>query len=168
MGTSIAVKIIAVAATTALLYFFRTILAPLCLAFVIVVMIHWIGDSISKILPQASRWVVTTITAVLVVATMVTGFAIISGGIARLLPRSDRIAGRLGELIDAVSSYVGPFARTTNLDVRSLIDQANLSSLVQAALLQIANGLSGLALTLLLVGFLLPGRPKLNAKLIAL
>jgi AI-2 transport protein TqsA len=168
MGNSIAVKIIGVAAAAALVYFFRPILAPLCLAFVIVVMIHWIGDGISRMWPKASRWVVTALTAVLVAATMLTGFAIISGGITRLLPRSDRIAGRLGELIDAIGSYVGPFGRLTNLDMRPLIDQANLSSLVQGALQQIASGLSGLALTLLLVGFLLPGRPKLNAKLIAL
>jgi len=168
MGTSIAIKITGVAAAVALLYFFRTILAPLCLAFVIVVMIHWIGDSISRLMPKAGRWVVTGVTALLVAAALLTGSAIISGGVARLVPQSDRIAGRIAEMIDAIGTYVGPFGSVAKLDVRSLVDQANLSSLAQAALQQIANGLSAIALTLLLVAFLLPGRPKLNAKLAAL
>jgi predicted PurR-regulated permease PerM len=84
------------------------------------------------------------------------------------VPQSDRIAGRIAEMTDAIGTYVGPFGSVAKLDVRSLVDQANLSSLAQAALQQIANGLSAIALTLLLVAFLLPGRPKLNAKLAAL
>ena len=166
--TSIAVKIIGVAAAAALLYFFRSVLAPLSMAFVIVVMIHWISDGISKMMPKAGQWVVTSLTALLVGAAILTGFAIISGGIARLLPQSDRIAGRISELIDAISKYIGPFSPMANLDIRSLIDQANLSSLVQSVLSQMANGLSVLALTLLLAAFLLPGRPKITAKLDAL
>src|SRR5262245_20890149 len=105
MGNSIAVKIIGVAAAVALLYFFRTILAPVCMAFGIVVMIHWIGDSLAKIMPRAGRWAVTAITALLVAAAIIAGSAIISGGVGRLLPQSERIAGRIGELIDAISTF---------------------------------------------------------------
>jgi predicted PurR-regulated permease PerM len=168
MGTSIAVKIIGVAAAVALLYFFRSILAPLCMAFVIVVLIHWIGDGISKLIPKAGRRVVTVITALVVAGAILAGFAIVSGGVARVLPLADKIAGKIGELIDGLSTYVGPFGTVARLDIGSLLGGSDLSSIVQGALQQVANGLSTLALTLLLVAFLLPSRPKLTAKLAAL
>ncbi len=168
MGSSVAVRIVGVAAAVGLLYFFRSILAPVCTAVVITIVIHWVGDSLARMMPRAGRWAAMAVTSLLATATILAGSAIISGGVARLVPQADRIAGRLQEMLEAIIAFVGPLGTLARLDIRSLIDQANLASLAQAGLQQMASSLSALALTLLLVAFLLPSRPRWNDKLAAL
>ena len=78
----------AFAATVALLYFFRGVLAPFFLAAVIIVVIHAIADFIVGLLPKVPRWIVMVLSGVVLSALIIASFDIALHGLAESWLRS--------------------------------------------------------------------------------
>jgi AI-2 transport protein TqsA len=152
----------AFAATVALLYYFRGVLAPFFLAAVIIVVIHAIADFIVGLLPKAPRWIVMVLSGVVLSALIIASFDIVLHGLAELVPRTQQMAVRLQELLQDVGSAVG-VAEVPRLKV--LLGDAELSGFVQSTLTSMTGALSSVGLVILFLAFLLASRPTINSKI---
>jgi len=161
-SSNLAQIVTAVAATIALLYFFRGVLAPFFLALVIMVVIHAIADVTVGLLPKAPRWIVMVLTAVVLGALIIASFDIALHGLEELIPQTQHTALRLQELLQNAGSAVG-VAEVPNLKV--LLGAADLSGLVQRTLASMTGALSSVGLVILFVAFLLASRPTINSKI---
>jgi predicted PurR-regulated permease PerM len=151
----------AFAATVALLYFFRGVLAPFFLAAVIIVVIHAIADFIVGLLPKVPRWIAIVLSGVVLSALIIASFDIALHGLAELVPRTQQMALRLQELLQVVGSAVG-VAEVPGVKV--LLGTADLSGLIQSTLTSLTGALSSVGLVILFLAFFLASRPTLNSK----
>jgi AI-2 transport protein TqsA len=152
----------AAAATVALLYFFRGILAPFFLAIVIIVVIHAIANVIVSLFPKAPRWIVMVLTGVVLSAVIIVSFGVVLHGLKELLPQMQKMAVRLQDLLQDAGSAFG-VTEAPNLKV--LLGNADLSGLVQTALTSMTGALSGIGLVIMFLAFLLASQPTINSKI---
>lgn len=152
----------AAAATIALLYFFRGILAPFFVAIVLVVVIHAIADVIVSLCAKAPRWIVMVLTGVVLSTVIIISFDVVLHGLMELLPQMQKMAVRLQELLHDAASALG-VAEAPKLKV--LLGNADLSGLVQTALTSMTGALSHVGLAIMFLAFLLASRPTLNSKI---
>ncbi len=151
----------AFAATVALLYFFRGVLAPFFLAAVIIVVIYAIADFIVGLLPKVPRWIVMVLSGVVFSALIIASFDIALHGLAELAPRTQQMGLRLQELLQVAGSAVG-VAEVPSVKV--LLGSADLSGFIQSTLTSMTGALSSVGLVILFLAFFLASRPTINSK----
>ncbi len=150
------------AATVALLYFFRDVLAPFFLAAVIVVVIHAIADAIVRLAPGAPRWIVVVLIGIVLGALIVASFDVVRHGLAQLLPEMQTMALRLQQLLRDAASTVG-LAEAPSLKV--LLGNTDFSSIAQKVLASVTGAMSGVGLVILFLAFLLASQPRIQSKI---
>src|SRR5271156_1973708 len=88
----------AAAATIALLYFFRGILAPFFVAIVLVVVIHAIADVIVGLCAKAPRWIVMIPTGILLSAVIIISFDVVLHGLSNRIQSRSPFASNIDPL----------------------------------------------------------------------
>lgn len=154
--------VIAVAAVVALLFFFRSVLAPFCLASLMAVVGFALADVIEERLPGAPHWLVIVLASVVLNLLLVAGLVVEFHGAADLVAQSQQLPGRLQDALHAVSSSLGIEPAP---DLKSLVARIDLPAVVQAALASVSSTLSAAGLVMLFLVFLLASRLGLQAKI---
>ena len=97
-SASIAQAIIGTAAAVALLYFLRTILIPLVLAFVLAVLVDAVVRFVGRQWPEAPRWLVSLVAGLLVVTAAAAGLFFVAQGAVDMVQQGPALVARLEEV----------------------------------------------------------------------
>lgn len=153
-----------VAAGCALLYVFRSVVAPFAMAFVLALLIDALLRS--RFLPRIRVWPVR----LLVGGTL--GGGVVFGGAAVLLAGLKGVAERSPLLIERLDGLVREWGRAAGLEpapgLHALVANLDLGIVVAKALAGVQEALSGTVLTVLFVILILSSKSLIRAKVLHL
>lgn len=155
-----AVNLSSIAAACALLYVFRSVLAPFVMAFVLAILIDALLRS--RLLPAATTW-----PARLLLGTVMGGGVILGGSLAVMhgVKTAAETAPRLVERLDGLITAA---RHATRLDaspaVDALVGALDLDAIASKALAGAQEAMSGTVLTLLFLVFILASKSLIQAK----
>lgn len=158
----IARTITATVAGVAILYFFRAILIPLVLAGVLAVLVNGLLRFIGGHTRRAPHWAIVTLTAMIVIVSVVAAILIVAQGMARVV----RYVPALLALIDQLVQQAGVALRLREaLTLKSLIGDLDVPQLVGRAAGSAGSTFSGLVLLVTYFGFIVAGRRRTSSKI---
>ena len=158
--TSPAVNLTSIAAACALLYVFRSVLAPFVMAFVLAILIDALLRS--RLLPATTSWPVR-----LLMGTLIGGGAILGGalvvvrGVRETAASAPLLVERLDGLIKAAKHAAG---LDSSLNLDALAGALDLDAVAGKTLAGVQEATSGTVLTLLFLVFILASKSLIQAK----
>jgi predicted PurR-regulated permease PerM len=161
-GSSAAVDLVALAASLAMLRYFRSILWPLAAAFLITVLVFALVGRIVRAFPKAPRWSVLLGTATTVAAVLLAAVSGAAAGVQRIGQEWPLVGARIDGLLGETSAA---FHLKETLSIRALVAHINLPALAGGLLSSLNQAGSGLILMLLFLIFLLSSRNIAEEKL---
>lgn len=158
---AIAAIIVATAAALGLLYFLSSILIPLVIAFVLVVLVDAVVDSINKGWPKAPNWVVAAISGLFVILCASAGMFVLARGAVQVVQQGPALLDRVEELVEVVGRSMG-MHRTLHLS--SLVGDVSIPQ-IAGYVLSAVQGVAGAVLLIIIYfGFMLAGRKRISRK----
>jgi AI-2 transport protein TqsA len=141
------------------LYVFRGVLWPFALAMVLAILITALSDRIVKLLPRARRWMVFTLTAVIVGAIIMASIAVVIEGASRIVGEMPAMLARIDQLLAMIH-----LPRGGTLSLESLAQKVELGPFADRLLTSVQGASAGLGLTLLFLFFLLISRHMIEKR----
>lgn len=159
---SVAQVLTGTAAALAILYFFRAVLVPFVVAFVLAVLVSALVRWIRARSPRAPDWAVSLIAGLVVIATASAGIFVMAQGMVQMVAQGPALLIRIDQLIVDASQSLR--LRET-LHLSTLIGKISIPEVAGYLLSSLQGLASGVLLMIVYFGFMLAGRDRINRKL---
>ena len=149
------------AAIVALLYFLRTILIPVVVAFVLAVLVDALVRSIVRRWPNAPDWVVVVLAGAIIGSAAFGAIYILAQGGVEIVEQGPALLARLDQLVEQAGRSLG---LSEPLHLSTLVGQVSVPEIAGAILAGIQGILSGVFLMIVYFGFMLASRARIAPK----
>ncbi|MDB5697668.1 MAG: family transporter [Alphaproteobacteria bacterium] len=150
------------AAGLALLYFLRSILIPVVVAFVLAILVDALVRSIVRRWPTAPRWAVVALAGAIIGGSAFGAIYVIAQGGVGMVEQGPALITRLDQLVGEIGRS---FRLQEPLHLRTLIGQVSVARLAGGVLGGVQDVLSGLFLMIVYFGFMLASRSRIAPKI---
>lgn len=144
-----------------MLYYLRDILIPFVIAFVLVVLVDALADSIHRRWPAAPHRLVSVIAGIVAILTVAGSLFVLAQGVVQAVQQGPALVGRLDELVRATASSLH---LKEPLNLQLLVGEVNVRQIAGYLL----SGVQGVGGTVILIviyfGFLLGGQKRISDK----
>jgi predicted PurR-regulated permease PerM len=156
-------NLVTLAAACALLWAFRSVLAPFTLAFVIAILIDASIRALGRRLPVSNAKSARVIAGAGVVGILLAGAAVLADGVARIAASIPRLLPELDRLVREIALAAG---LRTPVGLQGLAAHLDAPALAAKTVGVIQDAVSGTGLVSLFLVFILACRPLIKAKLL--
>ncbi|MBA3677526.1 MAG: AI-2E family transporter [Sphingosinicella sp.] len=150
------------AAAMALLYFLRSILVPVVVAFVLAILVDALVRSIDRRWPKAPAWTVVGLAGIIIATCVAGALYVTAQGAAEIVGQGPALIARLDELVETLGRSLG-LDQPVHLD--TLVGGVSVPQLAGEILTGVQGVLSGVFLMLVYFGFMLASRARLAPKI---
>ena len=160
-STSLAAALVCIAVSLALLYTLRGIVAPLCVALLLMALIEGLVRRLAHTWPSGPRWALVILAFVIIILVLGVCAMVLSFGVTRLIAEAPTLSERVGVIL-------GDAARLFGVSAASLQEAFNVTSAlaaVQPMLAGFGTFVAGVSLTIVFLAFMLASRALLAQKL---
>jgi AI-2 transport protein TqsA len=159
---SVAQIITGTAAALAMLYFFRGVLVPFVVAFVLAVLVSALVRWVGARAPRAPDWAVALIAGLIVISAASGGIFVMGQGMAQMAEQGPALADRIdGLLLDAGRGLHLKQA----LRLSTLVGNVSIAQIAGFVLSNLQGLASGVLLMIVYFGFILAGRRRIARKI---
>ena len=159
---NVAQTLTGIAAGLALLYFFRPVLVPFVVAFVLAVLVSGLVGWIRARFPSAPNWAVSLLAGLVVIVAASGGIFIMAQGMVQMVGQGPALLGRIDEL---VASAGNSFHLKQPLHLSSLVGNVSVPQIAGFVLSSMQGLVSGVLLMIVYFGFMLAGRMRMSRKM---
>jgi AI-2 transport protein TqsA len=159
---SIAQTLTGTAAALALLYFFRPVLVPFIVAFVLAVLVSGLVRWIRARAPHAPGWAVSLLAGVLVIVAASGGIFVMGQGMVQMAAQGPALASRIDGLLVEASHAL---KLKEPLHLGSIVGNVSVAQIAGFVLSSLQGLASGLLLMIVYFGFMLAGRTRISRKM---
>lgn len=145
----------------ALLYFLRSILVPVVVAFVLAILVDALVRSIDRRVPQAPAWAVAALAGGLIALGAAGAIYVVAHGAAEMVGQAPALVARLDQLVAHLGRMGG---LDEPLRLNTLIGRVSVPSLAGGVLATVQGVVSGVFLMIVYFGFMLASRARLAPK----
>lgn len=159
---SVAQTLTGTGAALALLYFFRPVLVPFVVAFVLAVLVSGLVRWIRARSPGAPGWAVSLLAGIVVIVTASAGIFVMARGMVQMVAQGPALVARVDEILADTS-------RSLHLDrvlhVSNLVGEVSIAKVAGFLLSSLQGLASGVLLMIVYFGFMLAGRERISRKI---
>ena len=159
---SVAQTLTGTAAVLAMLWFFRPVLVPFVVAFVLAVLVSGLVRWIRKRSPRAPNWAVSLLAGLVVIVAASGGIFIMAQGLVQMVAEGPALVARIDQLIQSAGQA---FHVREQLRLSSLIGNVSVPEIAGFILASVQGLLSGVLLMIVYFGFMLAGRERMSSKM---
>jgi AI-2 transport protein TqsA len=159
---SIAQSLIGTAAALGMLWFFRPVLVPFVVAFVLAVLVSGLVRWIRERSPRAPGWAVSLLAGLLVIVAASAGIFVMAEGMVQMVAQGPALVGRIDELVQS-SGHALHLREPLRLS--SLVGTVSVPEIAGFVLSSVQGLLSGVVLMIVYFGFMLAGRDRMSRKM---
>jgi AI-2 transport protein TqsA len=159
---SVAQIITGTAAALAMLYFFRGVLVPFVVAFVLAVLVSALVRWVRARAPRAPDWAVSLIAGLIVISAASGGIFVVAQGMAQMAEQGPALVSRLDSIV--VDTGRSLHLRET-LHLANLLGSISLPQVAGFVLSGLQGLVSGVLLMIVYFGFMLAGRRRIARKI---
>jgi len=150
------------AVALAMLYFFRPVLVPLVVAFVLAVLVSGIVRWIRARAPRAPGWAVSLLAGLVVIVAASTGIFVMAQGIVQMVSQGPALLTRIDQLVVGLGRSLH---LKESLHLSTLVGSVSAPEVAGFALSSLQGLLSGVLLMIVYFGFMLAGRERMSRKM---
>jgi AI-2 transport protein TqsA len=158
---SIAQVVTGTAAGLALLYFLRSILIPVVIAFVLAILVDALVRSIVRRWPKAPGWAVVASAGAIIAGAAFGAIYVLAQGGAEMVASGPALLARLDALVERIGDGLGA---DEPVHLSTIVGQVSLPTIAGEVLQQLQGVVSGLFLMLVYFGFMLSSRGRIAPK----
>lgn len=159
---NVALAIMGTGSAMALLYFLRSILIPLVVAFILAILVDALVRSIVRRWPKASGWSVAAVAAILICLAVFGAIYVIAQGGVELVAQGPALIARLDQLVEQAGVTLG---LDEPLHLSTLMGSISIPSLAGGVLASAQDIVSSMFLMLIYFGFILASRARFQPKI---
>jgi AI-2 transport protein TqsA len=159
---SIAQTLTGTAAGLGMLWFFRPVLVPFVVAFVLAVLVSGLVRWIRERSPRAPNWAVSLLAGLVVIVAASGGIFIMAQGMVQMVAQGPALVGRIDQLIQGAGHALHLKER---LGLSKLIGNVSVPEIAGFVLSSVQGLLSGVLLMIVYFGFMLAGRDRMSRKM---
>ena len=159
---SVAQSITGTAAALAMLWFFRPVLVPFVVAFVLAVLVSGLVRFIRSRSPRAPGWAVSLLAGLVVIIAASAAIFVMAQGMVRMVSQGPALVLRIDELLRGAGQA---FHLKEPLHLTNLVGNVGIPQIAGAALSSLQGLASGVLLMIVYFGFMLAGRERISRKM---
>jgi len=159
---SIAQTLIGTAAALGMLWFFRPVLVPFVVAFVLAVLVSGLVRWIRERAPHAPGWAVSLLAGLVVIVIASAAIFIMAQGMVEMVGQGPALVARIDELVRSTGRALHLHEQ---LRLSSLIGSVSVPEIAGFVLASVQGLLSGVLLMIVYFGFMLAGRERMSRKM---
>ena len=159
---SVAQTLTGTAAGLALLFFFRPVLVPFVVAFVLAVLVSGLVRFIRARSPRAPGWAVSLVAGLVVIVTASAAIFLMAQGMVRMVSQGPALLGRINDLLLEASQA---FRLKQPLELSNIVGNVGLPQIAGFILSSLQGLASGVLLMIVYFGFMLAGRERISRKM---
>ena len=159
---SVAQILTGTAAAIAMLWFFRAVLVPFVVAFVLAVLVSALVRWIRARAPRAPGWAVSLLAGVLVIAMASGGIFVMAQGMMQITAQGPALVQRIDEIVVNASTSMH---LNRPLHLSTLVGSVSIPQIAGMLLSSVQGLLSGVLLMIVYFGFMLAGRRRISLKI---
>jgi predicted PurR-regulated permease PerM len=160
--TSVAQVLTGTAAALAMLYFFRPVLVPFVVAFVLAVLVSGVVRWIGARSPRAPGWVVSLLSGLVVIIAASASIFIMAQGLVEIVAQGPALLDRIDQLVLGAGKAL---RLKEPLHLSNLVGSVSIAKVAGLALSSLQGLLSGVVLMIVYFGFMLAGRERMSRKM---
>ncbi|PTQ12153.1 AI-2E family transporter [Sphingomonas oleivorans] len=157
----IAQVITGTAAGMALLYFLRSILIPVVVAFVLAILVNALVRSIGRRWPRSPGWAVVALAGAIIGISAFGAIYVIAQGGVEIAEQGPALVARLDQLVEGTGRWLG---LDEPLHLSNLVGRINVPRLAGDVLAGVQDIVSGVFLMIVYFGFMLASRARIAPK----
>ena len=158
----IAQVVTGIAAGMVLLYFLRSILIPVVVAFVLAILVDALVRSITRRWPRAPGWGVAALAGTIIGASAFGALYVVAQGGVEIVQKGPALIQRLDRLVEEAGLALGI---EEPLHLATLVGQISIPQLAGGVLAGLQGVVSGLFLMIVYFGFILGSRARIAPKI---
>lgn len=159
---SVAQTLTGTAAALAMLYFFRAVLIPLVVAFVLAVLVSSLVRFIRARSPRAPGWAVSLLAGLVVILAASAAIFVMAQGLVQMVSQAPALADRIDQLLQEAGQS---FHLKEPLHLSSIVGNVGVPEVAGAILSSLQGLASGVLLMIVYFGFMLAGRERISRKM---
>ena len=159
---SVAQTLTGTAAALAMLYFFRPVLVPFVVAFVLAVLVSGLVRFIRARSPRAPGWAVSLLAGLVVIVTASGAIFVMAQGMVRMVSQGPALLERINELLFKAGAA---FHLREPLHLSSIVGNVGVPEIAGIILSSLQGLASGVLLMIVYFGFMLAGRERISRKM---
>ena len=159
---SIAQTLTGTAAALAMLYFFRPVLIPFVVAFVLAVLVSGLVRFIRARSPRAPGWAVSLLAGLVVIVTASAAIFVMAQGMVRMVAQGPALLARINELLLDTGHGIH---LSQPLHLSSIVGNVGVPEIAGVILSSLQGLASGVLLMIVYFGFMLAGRERISRKM---
>jgi AI-2 transport protein TqsA len=145
----------------ALLYFLRSILIPVVVAFVLAILVDALVRSIVRRRPKTPGWAVAAIAGAIIGSSAFGAIYVIAQGGVEIVQQGPALIARLEQLVEEAGRSLG---LDQPLRLSTLVGQISIPALAGSVLASLQSVVSGVFLMIVYFGFMLASRARIAPK----
>lgn len=159
---NVAQTVTATAAALAMLYFFRPVLVPLVVAFVLAVLVSGLVRFIRARSPRAPGWAVSLIAGLVVIVTASAAIFVMAQGMVRMVSQGPALLARINQLLLEAGHALH---LNQPLHLSSIVGNVGVPEIAGTILSSLQGLASGVLLMIVYFAFMLAGRERISRKM---
>jgi predicted PurR-regulated permease PerM len=159
---SVAQTLTGTAAALAMLYFFRPVLVPLVVAFVLAVLVSGLVRFIRARSPRAPGWAVSIIAGLVVIISASAAIFVMAEGMVRMVAEGPALLARINQLLLGAGQSLHLKQR---LELANIVGNVGIPEVAALVLSSLQGLASGVLLMIVYFGFMLAGRERISRKM---
>jgi predicted PurR-regulated permease PerM len=159
---SVAQTLTGTAAALAMLYFFRPVLVPLVVAFVLAVLVSGLVRFIRARSPRAPGWAVSIIAGLVVIIAASAAIFVMAEGMVRMVAEGPALLARINQLLLGAGQSLHLKQR---LELANIVGNVGIPEVAALVLSSLQGLASGVLLMIVYFGFMLAGRERISRKM---
>jgi predicted PurR-regulated permease PerM len=159
---SVAQIITGTAAAMAMLYFFRAVLVPFVVAFVLAVLVSALVRWVAGRAPRAPDWAVALTAGLIVISAASGGIFVMAQGMAQMAEQGPALVGRIDQIVLDTGRSLH---LREPIHLANLLGSVSLPRIAGFVLSNLQGLVSGVLLMIVYFGFMLAGRRRIARKI---
>ena len=159
---SVAQTLTGTAAALAMLYFFRPVLVPLVVAFVLAVLVSGLVRFIRGRSPRAPGWAVSLLAGLVVIVTASAAIFVMAQGMVRMVAQGPALLARINQLLLGTGQSLH---LRQPLELSNIVGNVGIPEIAGLVLSSLQGLASGVLLMIVYFGFMLAGRERISRKM---
>jgi AI-2 transport protein TqsA len=160
--TNVAQTLTGTAAALAMLYFFRPVLVPFVVAFVLAVLVSGLVRWIRDRSPKAPGWAVSLLAGLVVIVIASGAIFVMAQGMVRLASEGPALVTRIDALLQEATSS---FHLRQPMHLTNIVGNVGIPEVAGFVLSSLQGLASGVLLMIVYFGFMLAGRERMSRKM---